>query len=295
MSDNWVVQNLQNALDTWNKYLSEIWQLITQSPEQFKGGSIWSVIVNIHDAVRAIGLALLVLFFVIGIVKTCGSFAEVKKPEHALKLFIRFAIAKGVVTYGLELMMALFNIVQGLVSTIMNAAGFGTAQQTVLPQEIIDAVESCGFFESIPLWAVTLIGGLFITVLSFIMIMTVYASFEDDMVRFHPLRENDQPFAHYGECFTYDSDLFEPLEQGYSLACMSPEAHACAWYEIEDLQGGIEHQAGMQSYLHYCKQHGVTRVQLARLADYDGMDVMKLYDRQAVRGAQGKQKKEFER
>lgn len=177
MSDNWVVQNLQNALDTWNKYLSEIWQLITQSPEQFKGGSIWSVIVNIHDAVRAIGLALLVLFFVIGIVKTCGSFAEVKKPEHALKLFIRFAIAKGVVTYGLELMMALFNIVQGLVSTIMNAAGFGTAQQTVLPQEIIDAVESCGFFESIPLWAVTLIGGLFITVLSFIMIMSVYGRF----------------------------------------------------------------------------------------------------------------------
>ena len=177
MSDNWVVQNLQNALDTWNKYLSEIWQLITQSPEQFKGGTIWSVIVNIHDAVRAIGLALLVLFFVVGVMRTCGSFAEVKKPEHALKLFIRFAIAKGVVTYGLELMMALFNIVQGLVSTIMNAAGFGSAQQTVLPQEIVDAVESCGFFESIPLWAVTLIGGLFITVLSFIMIMTVYGRF----------------------------------------------------------------------------------------------------------------------
>lgn len=177
MSDNWVVQNLQNALDTWNKYLSEIWQLITQSPEQFKGGSIWGVIVNIHDAVRAIGLALLVLFFVVGVMRTCGSFAEVKKPEHALKLFIRFAIAKGVVTYGLELMMALFNIVQGLVSTIMNAAGFGSAQQTVLPQEIVDAVESCGFFESIPLWAVTLIGGLFITILSFIMIMTVYGRF----------------------------------------------------------------------------------------------------------------------
>lgn len=177
MSDNWVVQNLQNALATWNKYLSEIWQLITQSPEQFKGGSIWSVIVNIHDAVRAIGLALLVLFFVVGVMKTCGSFAEVKKPEHALKLFIRFAIAKGVVTYGLELMIALFNIVQGLVSTIMNAAGFGSAQQTVLPQEIVTAVEDCGFFESIPLWAVTLIGGLIVTVLSFIMIMTVYGRF----------------------------------------------------------------------------------------------------------------------
>ena len=109
--------------------------------------------------------------------KTCGDFAEVKKPEHALKLFIRYALAKGVVTYGLELMMALFNIVQGVISTIMNAAGFGTAAQTVLPQEIVTAVENCGFFESIPLWAVTLIGGLFITVLSFIMIMSVYGRF----------------------------------------------------------------------------------------------------------------------
>ena len=177
MSDNWVVQNLENALNTWNEKLAEIWQLITQSPENFKGGTIWNVIVNIHGAVQAIGLALLVLFFVVGVMRTCGSFAEVKKPEHALKLFIRFALAKGAVTYGLELMMALFNIVQGLISTIMNAAGFGTAQQTVLPSEIVTAVEDCGFFESIPLWAVTLIGGLFITVLSFIMIMSVYGRF----------------------------------------------------------------------------------------------------------------------
>ena len=177
MSDNWVVQNLQNALDTWNSKLSEIWQLITQSPENFKGGGIWNVIVDIHGAVQAIGFALLVLFFVVGVVKTCGSFAEVKKPEHALKLFIRFALAKAAITYGLELMMALFNIVQGLISTIMTAAGFGSAQTTVLPDSIVTAVESCGFFESIPLWAVTLIGGLFITVLSFIMIMSVYGRF----------------------------------------------------------------------------------------------------------------------
>lgn len=177
MSDNWVVQNLENALNTWNEKLAEIWQLITQSPQQFKGGAIWSVIVNIHGALQAIGIALLVLFFVVGVMKTCGSFAEVKRPEHALKLFIRFALAKGAVTYGMELMLALFNIAQGVISTIMQASGIGTAQQTVLPDEIVTAVEDCGFFESIPLWAVTLIGGLFITVLSFVMIMTVYGRF----------------------------------------------------------------------------------------------------------------------
>ena len=68
--------------------------------------------VNINGAVQAIGFALLVLFFVVGVVRTCGSFTEVKKPEHALKLFIRFAIAKGVITHGLELMLALFNIIE---------------------------------------------------------------------------------------------------------------------------------------------------------------------------------------
>jgi hypothetical protein len=177
MSDNWVVQNLENALNSWNEKMSEIWQLVTQSPEDFKGGTIWSVIVNIHGAVKAIGLALLVLFFVVGVMKTCGSFAELKKPEHAVKLFVRFAIAKGVVTYGLELMMALFKIVQGLISTIMNASGLGTADQTVLPAEMVTAIENCGFFESVPLWAVTLIGSLVITVLSFIMIMSVYGRF----------------------------------------------------------------------------------------------------------------------
>ena len=177
MSDNWVVQNLQNALDTWNSKLAEIWQILTQSPETFKGGGIWQVIVQIHGALQAIGYALLVLFFVVGVVKTCGSFTEVKRPEHVLKIFIRFAIAKGVVTYGLELMMALFNIIQGVTSTIMQTAGFGSTEDTVLPDEIIEAVEDCGFFESIPLWAVTLIGGLFITVLSFIMIMSIYGRF----------------------------------------------------------------------------------------------------------------------
>ena len=117
---------------------------------------------------------MLVLFFVVGVVKTCGSFTEVKKPEHALKLFIRFAIAKGVITYGLELLLKLMLIVQGIISKIMAASGISKFSATALPKSIIDAIENCGFWESIPLWAVTLIGGLFITVLSFIMIMSVY-------------------------------------------------------------------------------------------------------------------------
>ena len=56
MSDNWVVQNLENALETWNEKLSEIWTLITTTPQNFKGGNIWKVIVDINGAVRLIEL-----------------------------------------------------------------------------------------------------------------------------------------------------------------------------------------------------------------------------------------------
>lgn len=177
MSDNWVVQNLQNALSTWDSKLSEIWSLIMETPETFKDGVIWNVIKDIHGAMQAIGLALLVLFFVVSIVKTCTSFQDIKKPEHALKHFIRFAIAKGIVTYGLELMLAIFKIVQGIISTIIKNAGIRFSSNTVLPDSLIATIESCSFMDSIPLWVVTLVGGLVITVLSFIMIMTVYGRF----------------------------------------------------------------------------------------------------------------------
>ena len=177
MSDNWVVGNLQNALDTWNAKVTELWSLILTDPKNFKGGGIWSAISNVNTAMQTIGTGLLVLFFVIGVVKTCGSFAEVKKPEHAVKLFVRFILAKALITSGMELMTTLFGIVQSVIAQIMTSSGVASATDTVLPDKMVEAIENCGFWESIPLWAVTLIGGLFITVMSFIMIMSVYGRF----------------------------------------------------------------------------------------------------------------------
>ena len=176
-SGNWIIDNIANALNTWNEKLAEIWLLLTQSPEAFKGGGIWNVIVDINGALKAIGYALLVLFFVVGVVKTCGSFTEIKKPEHALKLFIRFVLAKAVVGYGLELMMALFRIVQGVISTAMNTAGVAAQTAVTMPSEMEEAIRGLTFWESIPAWAVSLIGSLVVIVLSFIMIMSVYGRF----------------------------------------------------------------------------------------------------------------------
>ena len=172
-----IIDNLTSALNNWNEKLAEIWMLLTQSPETFKGGDIWNIIVKIHGALQAIGLSLLVLFFLWGLIRTCTNWQDIKRPEHAFKLFLRFIIARSLVMYGMELMTGIFEIVQGVISTITRTVGLGTAESTVIPQEIIDAVNNTGFLESIPLWAVTLLGSIFITILSFIMILTVYGRF----------------------------------------------------------------------------------------------------------------------
>ena len=172
-----IIDNLTSALNTWNSKLAEIWLLLTESPETFKGGDIWKVILKVHDALQAIGLALLVLFFVWGLIKPCTSWQDVKRPEQAFKLFLRFIVARALVMYGMELMTGIFEIVQGIISSITETSGLGISSETVLPQEIIDAVSNTGFLESIPLWAVTLLGSIFITILSFVMILTVYGRF----------------------------------------------------------------------------------------------------------------------
>ena len=68
-----------------------------------------------------------------------------KKPEQVIKLFVRFILTKTVITYGLELMLAIFKITQGVVQTIMQTVGITGQAQTVLPPEMITAIESCRF------------------------------------------------------------------------------------------------------------------------------------------------------
>lgn len=176
-TNNWVLDNLLNALAVWSEKMQEIWSLLTTSPQSFRGGTIWNIIANIHGGVKSIAYALLVLFFVIGVAKTTTNFSELKRPEQALKLFVRFAIAKGVVTYSMDILLAIFKIVQGIISQIAGNVGNILTQGVTLPDVMRQKILECAFFDSIPLWIVALISSLLIWILSFVMILTVYSRF----------------------------------------------------------------------------------------------------------------------
>lgn len=174
---NWIIDNLTNALSTWTNALHEIWALLTTSLQDFRGGAIWRIILNVHGGLKAIAYALLVLFFIMGVVKTTTSFAEIKRPEQAFKLFIRFVIAKAVVSYSMDLMLLIYKVIQGVMSEIYGHTGNILTGEIVLPDILKEKILACTFLESIPLWIVALIGSLLVTVLSFVMILTVYSRF----------------------------------------------------------------------------------------------------------------------
>ena len=177
ISDNWIVNILENALTDWNGKLSEIWALLTQTPQSFKGGDIWTMITGIHNAMVGIGYGLLVLFFAMGVFQSAASFRDFQRPEFALRHFIRFVLAKVTVGSCMEIMTAIFSVCGGVVATVMSGMGGSVSTAATLPTEIVTAIEGLGLLESIPLWLVSLLGSLFITVMSFILLLTVYGRF----------------------------------------------------------------------------------------------------------------------
>lgn len=177
MEDSWIIDNLNNAFAIWNEKLLEMWSLLTESPQTFKGGTIWNTIVDIHGGMQAIGYGLLVLFFAISIFKSTVSFREFQRPEYVLKHFLYFVIAKLAITYGMDVMTGIFTVCGSVIATAAGSIEGLTAGAVTLPIEIAEAVQEVGFWASIPLWLITLLGSLFITVLSFVMILTVYGRF----------------------------------------------------------------------------------------------------------------------
>ena len=169
---------LYQGLEYLGNMLDKMWSILTTSPQSFKGGGIWSVITTINGVLVAIGTALLVLFFTVGVIKTCGSFAELKKPETAVKVFIRFAISKALIDNGLSIMVDFVTIVQDVIKRITDSSSIGTALEFVIPSDVQSSFDSVGILDgAIPLWSVCFIAHIAFMIIGMILLLTVYGRF----------------------------------------------------------------------------------------------------------------------
>ena len=169
---------LMEGLKYLGSMLSKMWALLTTSPQSFKGGAIWKVITTINGVLGAIGTALLVLFFTIGVIKTCGSFAELKKPETTVKVFVRFVLAKYLINNCLKLMVNFVTIVQSVISKIANSSKIGTALEFSIPTKVQATFNSIGILDgAIPIWAVCFIAHIAFIIIGIVLLLTVYGRF----------------------------------------------------------------------------------------------------------------------
>ena len=123
-----------------------------------------------------IGYGLLVLFFAIGIFQSAASFRDFQRPEFALRHFIRFILAKLAVGSCMELMTAIFDICAGIISTVMGGVEPPSPSPPPCPRRSSRPLTAWAFAQH-PLWLVAFLGSLVITVLSFVLLLTIYGRF----------------------------------------------------------------------------------------------------------------------
>lgn len=143
MNQNWIVENLNNAFSTWNGKLTELWGLVTTSPQTFKGGAVWGVMQSLHNAMIGIGYALIVLFFAISLFKNTANFHELKRPEAAVHYLIRFVAAKTLVGYGMDIIA--FDLFKRNYSWPKPLRGIGVRGADLCPA---DCAVQLGFFSN---------------------------------------------------------------------------------------------------------------------------------------------------
>ena len=168
---------LEIALDTWNTRFSEMISLITTSPSEFMDGQIYEKVKGVEEALCAVSYSLLTLFFLIGVFSVTVSFESLKRPESALRLFVRFSCAKVLIDKGGEILNAVTAIAALIVKAAVGTFSDAAFDAASLPEEVLEAASGATFLQSIPLFAVSLIAALMVFTLAIKMTLTVYGRF----------------------------------------------------------------------------------------------------------------------
>lgn len=168
-----------SALRFWGKCSDYIWGMLTSSLEGWKDGILWDIAVNVNDGIRYIAYGLLVIFFGCSLIRESVSFSDMKRPENILRLFLRYIIAKAVITYGMTLMGTIYKIAGGIVSKI-RSVGFNnpyTVRGGGVPEWVQEAISNLTWYESLVGIIFAVITFVVVVVLSITVMLTVYSRF----------------------------------------------------------------------------------------------------------------------
>lgn len=168
-----ILDLLKTVVAFWNDKVSLVFELLGQSPTEFKAGGPWQVISNIEPIFVAVGSSLVVLFFVIGF---CSESIDVKEEirfETVLRMLMRLSISEWLVANNVTIMKAFFESIGALVGLITNSG----SPKLKIPNEQQEIIKGLGFGESLLMMILAVIIALVIIFCGFMLIYTVYFRF----------------------------------------------------------------------------------------------------------------------
>lgn len=164
---------LEMVFGFWNNQVSLVFEMLGQSPVNFKGGGPWAIIEKINPIFVAVASSLVVLFFVIGFCSESIDIREEMRFEVILRMFIKLLLAEWFVTNNVTIMKAFFSTIGNLV----NALSVGTSTTLVIDSTQADIIKGLGFGESLIMLILTALLSIIIIICGFFLIYNVYFRF----------------------------------------------------------------------------------------------------------------------
>ena len=98
----------------------------------------------------------------------------------------------------------------------------------------------------------------------------------DELIEINPNKQEIKPIMDWA--YSIDEDIFGELEKNKEIGYMNIEQHYAMWHDINEYAPeDIEHKKGMQKYLKYCKENGITRERISKEIHRNIPDAMKHY------------------
>lgn len=107
------------------------------------------------------------------------------------------------------------------------------------------------------------------------------ASDENETIEFTPFTQNNNKgYSNVPEWeFNFDYYIYNYLEEGKQIAYMTDNVHYNIWNSINELYPtDIDYKDGVQNYLQYCAENGITKEYLDNKTGFDTPNIMKYFE-----------------
>ena len=176
MTDNWIVANLQAALNFFNAMMQFLYDILVINPVTYRGGTIWQVVDTIYESLLGVSISLCVIFFYIGIIQDSAELILHRRWEVIVWDIFKFSMMSGKILYGRYLLLIVFYIGKEFVDAVSGDDGnvLETMVWVEMPDKIVNATNGLSMSSGIVFWVVTLLAAIVIMVACFSIMLVVY-------------------------------------------------------------------------------------------------------------------------